>query len=239
MSSFTLKIIAIATMLIDHIGFLGESILGVNHPAAIVFRIMRCVGRISMPLFIFMIAEGCTHTRDIKKYMRSLFIFAIISEIPFDIFVNSAHQITQNSPPKLYTFGMQNVFFTLLIGVIAVFLYQKILTTKLKWLAFLPVIPLMLLAEVMNTDYGWIGVLGIFIVYIMPNKYLKLLALTAVITASILGKPIEMAVGFVSVLLVLLYNGKRGYNIKWFFYWFYPIHISCLSMLVTFYGRFI
>ena len=239
MSNFTLKIIAIVCMLIDHIGYMGQSGVYGNDMYGVVFQGMRCIGRIALPLFVFMIATGCNHTHDIKKYIRSLSIFALISEIPFDIFLNSAGILYKYHTPRIYTFSTQNVFFTLLLGVIGIYFYQKISKTKFKYLAFVPTLLLLLVAEFMDTDYGWVGVLGICLVYIAPNKYLKILALTLVPILSRWGMPVEMMFGFVAVLLVFFYNGKRGYNIKWLFYWFYPIHLAFLAMMWTlFIGKY-
>lgn len=239
MSSLALKIIAIAAMLLDHIGFLGQMGLGFNHPLAPMFETMRCLGRMAMPLFVFMAAESCAHTRSITKYMRSLLIFALISEIPFDIFVNGAGKIMQYNPPSVYSFGSQNVFFTLLLGVLAVYFYQKIINTKLKYFAFIPAVLLAMLAEVMNSDYGYIGVIGVFLVYIMPNKYLKIAAVALVPLLSRWDMPVEMLCGLIAVVLVFFYNGRRGRNIKWLFYWFYPMHLAFLAMLwVAFIGKY-
>ena len=239
MSNFTLKIIAIICMLIDHVGYICQAGFGGNHPYIAIFDSMRCVGRIAFPLFVFLVATGCQHTHDIKKYIRSLFIFALISEIPFDIFVNGAGSIQQYNAPRIYTFMSQNVFFTLLLGAIGVYFYQKISKTKFKYLAFVPTLLLLPVSEVMNTDYGYIGVLGIFLVYIAPNKYLKIAALALIPVLSRWGMPVDMMFGFIGVVLVFFYNGKRGYNIKWLFYWFYPMHLSFLAMMwVTFIGKY-
>ncbi|WP_461817744.1 TraX family protein, partial [Faecalimonas sp.] len=100
-NSFQLKIIAIIAMIIDHIGLFF-------FPEHILFRI---IGRISFPIFAFLIVEGFYHTRDIWKYMFRLGVFAVLSEIPFDLLTTG----------KVFDLRHQNVFFTLLIGVILMY----------------------------------------------------------------------------------------------------------------------
>lgn len=100
----TLKIIAIVTMLIDHT---AAVLLGNN-------MIMRMIGRIAFPIFIFLLIEGAIHTRSKMKYALRLCLFALISEIPFDLaFSNEA-----------FFFGYQNVFFTLAIGMFMIIAFD-------------------------------------------------------------------------------------------------------------------
>lgn len=81
LNATTLKIIAVITMLIDHIAY----VLQIYSYSYSTYHIMRIIGRIAFPIFAFMIAEGAKHTRDIRKYLLRLLIFAFISEVPFDL----------------------------------------------------------------------------------------------------------------------------------------------------------
>src|SRR6056297_2543004 len=101
MTSFHLKLIAITTMLIDHIG-------AVLFPEIIVFRI---IGRLAFPLFAFLLTEGYRHTSNLKSYLIRLGVFALISQYPFwEAFG--------------YDAGL-NIFFTLTLGLIAIYLFEK------------------------------------------------------------------------------------------------------------------
>lgn len=122
-SGSTLKIIAIITMLIDHIGagVLGRLLVvrGMNEAAdlnawidanstlVITYQMMRFVGRLAFPIFCFLLIEGFEHTHDVKKYALRLLSFCLVSEIPFDLLFNG----------KILESGYQNVFFTLFIGL--------------------------------------------------------------------------------------------------------------------------
>ena len=92
MSSFVLKIIAIITMFIDHLGY---AIFGK-------FSCFNYIGRLSFPIFAFQISEGYIHTKNLKKYFLRLFLFALVSQIPFMLF----HSIISRD------FSL-NIFFTL------------------------------------------------------------------------------------------------------------------------------
>ncbi len=124
----TLKIIAIVTMLIDHIGvaifengmlkYQDNSLAWVS----IANLVLRTIGRIAFPIFCFLLVEGFFHTRDIKKYGTRLFLFALISEIPFDLAVFD----TWFYP------GYQNVYFTLFIGLWVIYWYDKVFGNPIR-----------------------------------------------------------------------------------------------------------
>ena len=138
MTSFILKIIGIISMLSDHI---GDSVLGV-------FSFFNYIGRIAFPIFAFQAVQGYIHTKNFKKHMLKLFIFACISQIPFMLFLS--------------TFTEQfllNIFFTFFLGLFSLFLYDK---CKYKLLGFLIVVFISVIGEIINVDYGAFGILLIF-----------------------------------------------------------------------------
>ena len=104
MNSFILKIIACITMFIDHVGY---AIF--NGPSWFNY-----IGRIAFPIFAFQISEGYAHTRNIKKYLVRLLIFALVSQIPFMLFVSLVND----------DFSL-NVIFTLLFGLVSIVIYDK------------------------------------------------------------------------------------------------------------------
>ena len=101
MSGHSLKLIAIVTMLIDHIGL-------VLFPEVM---ILRCIGRLSFPIFAFLIVEGFEHTSDFKKYMVRILLFGLMSEIPYNLMISG----------KFIDFTHQNVFFTFAIGLMMLY----------------------------------------------------------------------------------------------------------------------
>jgi len=224
MTSNKLKMIAIFTMLIDHIGY-------VLFPEIILFRI---VGRIAFPIFTFLIAEGYCHTRDVKKYMSRLALFAIISEIPFDL---AFHM-------DVFYWQGQNIFFTLLLGLLAIDLYDRY-KEKNKFLGSLCVLAMCIISFVFKTDYYVFGVLIIFTFYRYRNHTkLKLMAvsillimLTVVIALSKGGFVFENTYQIASLLslgFIHMYNNKPGiklHSMKYLLYAFYPTHIVLLYLV--------
>lgn len=221
----TLKIIAVVTMLIDHIGaaVLGRFIVGglAADPVGLwnAYSVMRCIGRISFPIYCFLLVEGFKHTHDIKKYAMRLGIFAIASEVPFDL----CFQGGELSP------DYQNVFFTLFIGLVTIaiinMIRESILDSVMKYMLILAIAILAMgLASLLHADYGWKGILCITVIYIFRNNKLEQAVAGA---ASFLWEmPAPLA-----FLPILTYNGKRGSDIKYFFYMFYPLHLLLLYLV--------
>lgn len=209
MTSFQLKIIAITTMLIDHIG-------SVIFPETITFRI---VGRLAFPLFAFLLTEGYIHTSNLKKYIFRLAIFSLISQYPF-----------------MLAFGLDaglNIFFTLAIGLTAIYLsdhYQSYLPFFI--LAILAdlihtdygmfgVLLIFLIYEYKNNFKKMM-----FYIICLYSVFYLIGGLRAGIGA------IHYYIQFFSLLsfiLIAFYNGREGRKAKYLFYIFYPGHLLILS----------
>lgn len=238
MTSFTLKIIALITMFLDHFGyaFIGE------------FSFFNVIGRIAFPIFAFQISEGYLHTKNFKKYLARLGSFALISQIPFTLyyfkFINS----------KTITL---NIFFTLFLGLLSIFIYDYILSllkkntknsNKLalnficKFCAFFIVFLIAYSAKLLNTDYGFWGVLVIFSFYLFKkNKLYYTIAFFILCIIKYLPLFIKSNYNIVYIILFLFtflpilfinfYNRKQGYKIKYLLYIFYPLHLFILYCL--------
>lgn len=219
MTNFILKIIAIFTMFCDHLGYAlyGKS-SGFNY-----------IGRISFPIFAFGISEGYKHTKNKKDYCFRLLLFGVVSQAPF-MFFSSIF----SSSFKL------NIFFTLLIGLIAIIGYEKCCEQfKNKSIGFFLVVGLACTADFLKTDYGYFGVLMIFIFHIFKDKkwllyisYITLCLVKYVPLAIFTGLYIEYGLlciwTIVPLMFIHLYNGKKGNNIKYLLYGFYPVHLILL-----------
>lgn len=217
LSGSTLKILAIIIMAIDHFGavVLSQGIL--SNPAIradnnlwrewyTFYRITRNIGRAAFPIFCFLLVEGFMHTSNLKKYTLRLFLFALVSEIPFNLAIAG----TVFSPQY------QNVFFTLFIGLVVISAADRFQDKP-------PVQGLiyaagMVLAYFLNTDYDYKGILLIVILYVFRYNRLQQVIWGAI---SVFW---EIFAVF-AFPFIWLYNGKRGIRLKSFFYWFYPIHL--------------
>lgn len=203
LDSFQLKCIAIVSMALDHTG-------AVLYPSQIW---LRCLGRIAFPIFCFLIVEGFFHTHDVRWYMGRLGVFALISEIPYDLAFRGV--------PLEY--DHQNVFFTLLIGIGMMVLLERNREWPVKAVILLLA---MWLAVLIRSDYNFRGVLLIFVFYIFHES--RWLAVTAGGFWNFLYQGVIQKYGVLSVLPLALYNGERGRKMKYFFYIFYPAHLLLL-----------
>ena len=170
-SGYHLKYIALFSMLLDHIGVIGRAFLSKN-----VYFLLRAVGRLSFPLFCFILAEGFFHTKNRKKYQQRLFIFALLSEIPYDLAFHYLPASTLNSVLHLQklsltdfsaAFQEQNVLFTLFLGFTAMILMEN--ASQYRQNAFYRNFDILIifccLSEVFQTDCGAAGILCIYFFY--------------------------------------------------------------------------
>ena len=238
----TLRLIACCLMLMDHMW--ATVIPGANW--------LTYAGRLAFPIFAFQIAEGFFHTSDVKKYAKRLLIFGLISEIPFNMMYVSS---------PVYPFH-QNVMFTLLLGLLIINELEKLRVLPgadaipksevIKTLIFgvLKIAGLIFLSVFTFPDYGLLGVLTIVLFYIchgLPfgwvlqiagRVYINIIAAEGLsISVTICGSEIMFPTqGFavLSLLIIWLYNGKKGRSsktLKYGFYAFYPVHMLVLSLI--------
>ena len=276
LSSFVLKVIALATMTLDHVGYILGDTLGYNFWVVI---LLRTIGRIALPLFCFMICEGVMHTKRIGHYWLRLGIMGTLV---------SGALIVIEYAPMFKGFSMRNegnIFVDLILGSIAVFFLRR----KEPYLKPLAIIPLgigivsfiVTAIEFSGTalihwfpfflrpQYHFYGILLIilfYVAYILKGLFLKQYSNNSGIPVESLettnvdryaanliafGMLIFATLGFyllsfilpeeylyfdyelqtaaiISGAFILLYNGKRGYNAKWFqygCYLYYPLHM--------------
>lgn len=242
LSGSTLKTIAVITMLIDHAAaaVLARFLIVGQAPKRAgwiswlmecdmlgqVYRGMRNVGRIAFPIFCFLLVEGFLHTANQKKYALRLGMFALISEIPFDLAFNG----------RVLEFHYQNVFFTLFLGLLTMMACHWT-EKQIKWSAIPRTLLLMIevligmgAAELLATDYGGTGVWCIMVLYLFRQR-----RAWQVLAGCLSFFWWELPAVF-AFIPIALYNGKRGWNIKYFFYLFYPIHLLLLYLISWAYG---
>lgn len=207
-----IKWIAIITMVIDHVG-------AILFPQ---YEIFRYIGRIAFPLFAFLLVEGYVHTSNVKKYLLRLLIFALISEIPFDIAMYG----------KAFYWGHQNIFWTLAAGLLVLTLIDRVCKNKFAGMAggFVLGFITLIIAEVVHADYGAGGIVLIFIFFYFKEKQWLKYILMAILFA--VGYGSVQLFGLIAVVPMMLYNGERGkYSMKYFFYVFYPVHLLILHLI--------
>lgn len=220
-----LKLIAMFFMLIDHFAcVMLERGMGLYGGWYEVDRILRGAGRIAFPIFCFSVAEGFEKTSNVKKYMQRLILFALMSEIPFDLAFRG----------RLFAPDFQNVFWTLSFGLGAIIFYEQRMMQP--WKRMLGLSACLFLPYAFHTDYSFYGVLEILFLHLFRND-LPLAVLSGFTVLMLQStKEIWAIFGF---LLLFLYNGKRGRANKYLFYGFYPLHLLVLVLLKPFVCRFL
>ena len=223
-SGSCLKMIAITTMLIDHIGYHilrfmpeGHRILyTLGHRTVTLYDLSRGVGRMAFPIFAFLIVEGYLHTRDRMRYGRNLLLFAFISEIPWNlVYSNSLFHPTK-----------QNVFFTLFLGFLAICAADRLRTDFKRQAVCL--LSILAVSFLLRADYGCGGLGFILMLYVLREERIW----KAVIGTCFLPSTWRAGLAFIPISL---YNGQRGFVrgrwLKYAFYIFYPAHLFVLYLL--------
>lgn len=220
-----LKIIALIAMTIDHIGYF-------IFPTVLWWRV---VGRLAFPIFAYLIAEGCHYTRNKKKHMLTLMIFAILCQVVMSI-------ATKNL--------MMNIFVTFAISQILIFSFDRAVKRKNAPSIILAILILLVVAFIMlvlpnllngivklDFDYGFFGAVLPLVIYFGGNKLTKLfLCAIALIPICLMTRGDIQWFCYFALIPLALYNEKRGkLNLKYLFYFYYPIHvvvILLISMLI-------
>lgn len=206
LTSFDLKIIALVTMMTDHFGYIFM-------PEHSVFRI---IGRMTFILYAFMLAEGVMHTHDIKKYIRKIALWAVLSEFPYDLALYG----------RFFYLQHQNVFFTLLIAILGLYSFKSNIHIFLK--IFIGLLCLVV-ARTLKVDYSWYGVLVIFIFYLLRN--MPVIKFASVEAVSFLFKFKLQIFAFLGFIPIILYNGKLGRKIGNIYYSFYALHLLLFGII--------
>lgn len=172
MTTFWLKIIAIATMLIDHIG----QLLFLNHKYIVtkfsisydvlnnVLDIMRGIGRLAFPIFAFLLVVGFTHTHNRKKYFSNLLIFGIISQIPYALLNSNIHPI-RDGAKNVFIFDPNDieVLFYIIISLyimVCIFCYHKFISHKFKDKGMIILICALAIPLLNYVTFGYVTFLG-------------------------------------------------------------------------------
>lgn len=215
-SAAVLKWIAVVTMVIDH--FAAAVYIQMPDFDYNTYYIMRKIGRIAFPIYCFLLVEGFFHTRNVMKYLRNCFLFAVISEIPFDMAIFGQVAYLQG----------QNVYFTLCIGLCALIVLDKYKARyEMKYALFKLVFVALAayVGELLDVDYHWKGILFIIMFYYIRNMQ-EWIRNTAVVCAFAYEITAPLA-----VIPIHLYNGERGRQMKYLFYAVYPLHLLAFGLI--------
>lgn len=212
-----LKILALITMTCDHVGIqlLPQ------------FPILRILGRLSMPIFAYMIAEGCRYTHDRKRYLLRLVLLAALCQAVYFVAMRSLYMCI------LVTFSLSVSLIYALDNRVR---RQTPAASAIFWgtLALVAVVCQLLpdLIPGFGIDYGLIGVLLPVVIYFEPRRNQRLLIFTLGLILLSLDLGGNQWISLAAVPLLALYNGQRGkYHIGTFFYLYYPLHLAVIYLI--------
>lgn len=213
-NSSHLKNIALITMIIDHLGC-------VFFDDKVIFRI---IGRASFVLYAFGLVNGINYTSDRSKYLKKLFIWGVISEIPFDLVFNDS----------LVSFESQNVFFTLFIGALSISLFNQYKSILIKSCIL---ITGLFIGYLGKFDYSWYGVGLIYGMHFLRNlELLKFGFIQGLSTFyAVIAVNLSQFFAFIGILPIYLYNGKQGKKTSNIYYSYYSIHLLIFYIIKAIY----
>lgn len=249
MTILLLKLIAVLTMLVDHLGIVLRDCHRISYD---LYYTMRVIGRLAFPIYCFLLAEGFRHLRRDPKRLRLhlliLMVLAVLSEPFFD----------QLSDHAFSSLSHQSVIFTLLLGYGGLWLYESLRDRPA--LRFLPLLLTGVMGWMLHTDYGLSGVLLIYLCYFYlelcadQSFWVRLLGAFCVLGGYYLfycwahadfGGPEAVwrymaAMGTMGIPHLLLapilaaYSGSLGWRNRVLhrcYQYFYPAHLAALYLL--------
>lgn len=256
-TSFTLKVIALVAMTLDHIGkIVGQRGLISLCPAlsllisSKILDFLEFYGRLAFPIFAFLIAESAKKSNNILIYFGRLLLFAIIS-IPFYSFAFN-HDIKNLDTfiSCLKTLSFENVLFTFTISIAVIIIFntsKKYISNKKVFYLISIIISIigLYIAEFLHTDYGASGVLLVIVLYFAQSFrsisfiivlwsivfYSCQLLVGAFYPRQIIHVSFLILGSILSCIPIKFYNGKKGISCKWLFYIYYPVHLFVLSII--------
>lgn len=238
-----LKTTAMVSMLLDHIGMIivypmylntcmvgGVAMMGELVPDEakglyMLYTLLRIIGRLAFPIFAFMITEGFIHTHDLKKYILRLVLFAVISEIPYNLATGRSF---------FYPYS-QNVLWTFIIAVIMMWAAEKyvlkIENRAKRIFSSLLIVAAAAFASILS-DGGSSGMLLIASMYFFKNDKRKywIGCAASIIIMSWQFMSIQVF-ALPALALIEMYNGEKGKGSRYLFYIFYPAHLLILSLI--------
>ena len=194
-------------------------------------------GTMAFLLFCFLLVEGFCHSKQFKRYFLLMGVFALVSEIPFDLAFFSDISLNQGTFPFYWRY--QNVFFTLFLGLGTLWCIKKIQdrtdrsrnSIKLIFFQMVSIVVMKSIAYFIHSDYEAYGVLLIVAIYLFRKNPLYQIFAFLLVYILMTGSQPTLTT-FIPCLIILFYNGERGrLSLKYFFYLFYPLHIAILYLV--------
>ena len=197
---------------------------------------LRCLGRISLPIFAYMVAEGCQYTRNMKKYFLRIFVLGVLCQAVYFVVYGTLYLST------LISFSLSIVAIALLNtirkerDVKRLILYGALFLLFVLLMLFLLYPPSFMERFELCLDYGIYPFLIPVVLYFIPKKEWRILAMIPLLFLLSLDFEWEQLLAFAALPILMLYNGKRGrVNLKYLFYVAYPLHLVLIFGIYIFF----
>lgn len=217
-TSAGLHVFAMVTMLVDHLYHVFSGPVWMNY-----------IGRLSFPVFCFMLVEGYFYTSNLSKYLMRMFVTAIVAEIPFDMAFFG----------QPFYWGHQNVIWTFLVVILLIHLWETAKKTDSFFNYVCAEIVIVLVAYAtdvfLHTDYGAIGVFTVLLFYVTRNRvwWNYLFQFAGMLLMHLIFGSMRQGFAVLALIPIWLYQGRQGFHKKWFqyvCYLFYPLHLFVLGL---------
>ena len=249
-TAYHLKWIALLTMTYDHLFKLFQiDILAMlqtmlaaseyDYEPYYAMYLLLGIGRLSFPIYAFLVAQGCHHTHNLRAYILRLGAFALLSELPFQLLIAELNEV-----PVSFHLALGNIFVTLCLGAMTCGLFEAgKRSTLAPWVSWILIAMLVWLGALLDCDYGPFGILLILVCYISKTKKQLALGFILALTGMTLfyqSWPLEdwvydlstqgiLLLASISVLYWLLrYQGEQGKRFGYAIYAYYPVHLLVL-----------
>ncbi len=234
-TSTFLHILAMACMLCDH---LWATVVPGNDW-------MTCIGRVAFPIYAFLLVEGYFHTRNLKKYVGRLLLFALLSEIPFNLAIGS----------RMFYPIHQNVLWSFLISIGLIHWNETAKKSEKTWkllaVGFLSILLGCIVGLVTMVDYYHAGILMVLVFYFLRERNCccrigQLLCLWYINAEILAGFTYEFSIdghvfsfvrqnfALLALIPIWLYRGEQGCRskaLRYVYYLFYPLHLLILGLV--------
>ena len=218
-SGNTLKLLAAFFMVLDHVGYIFFPQI----------PILRYLGRLALPIFAYMIAEGCKYTRNRFRYLLTIFTLGTFCQVVYYIYDCSLYMCI------LITFSMS------ILVIYAMQYMKKVLSSRDEALTkkifgcilFIgSIVFVYLLNNIFVIDYGFWGCMLPVFAAIFRDRFASVLAMGVGLAILCMNGSDYQIYSLCAIPILMMYSGQKGrYNMKYFFYVFYPLHLAILQMI--------
>lgn len=189
---------------------------------ATISLVLQAVETVAVPIFVFLLAEGFSHTSDWKKYFLRVAGLAVVTEIPYDLAMNG----------KVLEFGSQNPVIGLVLCMVVLYMFRRFAGKKL--ICVVMALAGLLWALMLRVDHGIPMILMICVIYLFRNKRMYMGFSGMAAAALCTGLSPFYLIAPIGFLAIHFYNGEEGNSSRIVNYLFYPVLLLVIGLVAKF-----